>query len=204
MKYLSLFTGAGGIDLGLDAARTGIGPIAALAGRSASRLDDACAGGGQLIPTVVSSLGTSRGGGHGLNAEKAAGGQLVPVTATGHLAHTLKAAGHDGSEDGTGRGVPIIATAPDSCPYCAPDEGCADHIGQRPSSMANGVRRLTPRECERLMGWPDDHTRWTHDGREVADSRRYAMCGNGVVAPVAEWIGTRLHAELAQTTEAAA
>lgn len=54
------------------------------------------------------------------------------------------------------------------------------------------VRRLTPRECERLMGWPDDHTRWADDGSEIADSHRYRMCGNGVVAPVAEWIGRRL------------
>jgi DNA (cytosine-5)-methyltransferase 1 len=35
------------------------------------------------------------------------------------------------------------------------------------------VRRLTPRECERLMGWPDDHTRWADDGSEIADSHRY-------------------------------
>ena len=51
------------------------------------------------------------------------------------------------------------------------------------------VRRLTPRECERLMGWPDDWTRWTADGTEVADSHRYRMCGNGVASPVAEWVG---------------
>jgi DNA (cytosine-5)-methyltransferase 1 len=55
-----------------------------------------------------------------------------------------------------------------------------------------GVRRLTPRECERLMGWPDDWTRWTADGREIADSHRYRMAGNGVVATCAEWIGHRL------------
>lgn len=54
------------------------------------------------------------------------------------------------------------------------------------------VRRLTPRECERLMGWPDDWTRWADDGTEIADSHRYRMCGNGVVAPVAAWIGSRL------------
>jgi len=59
------------------------------------------------------------------------------------------------------------------------------------------VRRLTPRECERLMGWPDDHTRWADDGTEIADSHRYRMCGNGVVAPVAEWIGHRLMAVVA-------
>ncbi len=57
---------------------------------------------------------------------------------------------------------------------------------------AMGVRRLTPLECERLMGWPDDWTRWADDGTEIADAHRYRMCGNGVVATVAEWIGWRL------------
>ena len=53
-----------------------------------------------------------------------------------------------------------------------------------------GVRRLTPRECERLMGWGDDHTRYAADGKEIADSHRYRMCGNGVAAPVAKYIAT--------------
>lgn len=60
------------------------------------------------------------------------------------------------------------------------------------ASPSFGVRRLTPRECERLMGWADDHTRWTPEGREIPDSQRYRMCGNGVVASVVEWIGRRL------------
>lgn len=54
------------------------------------------------------------------------------------------------------------------------------------------VRRLTPRECERLMSWPDDWTRWDRHGNEIADSHRYRMCGNGVVSNVTEWIGRRL------------
>ena len=54
------------------------------------------------------------------------------------------------------------------------------------------VRRLTPLECERLMGWPDDHTRWRADGVEQSDSARYKQCGNGVVSPVAEWVGQRI------------
>lgn len=54
------------------------------------------------------------------------------------------------------------------------------------------VRRLTPVECERLMGWPDDWSKWAADGRVIADSHRYRMCGNGVVAPLAEWIGRRM------------
>jgi site-specific DNA-cytosine methylase len=54
------------------------------------------------------------------------------------------------------------------------------------------VRRLTPVECERLMGWPDDHTRWRADGTEQADSHRYRQCGNGVAAPVAAWLAWNL------------
>jgi site-specific DNA-cytosine methylase len=51
---------------------------------------------------------------------------------------------------------------------------------------------MMPVETERAMGWPDDHTRWTADGDEIADSHRYRMCGNGVASPVAAWIGTHL------------
>ena len=58
--------------------------------------------------------------------------------------------------------------------------------------VAGQVRRLTPLECERLQGWPDDWTRWAADGSEVSDSQRYRMIGNGVASPVAEWIGHRL------------
>ena len=54
------------------------------------------------------------------------------------------------------------------------------------------VRRLTPLECERLMGWPDDHTRWKADGTEQADTHRYKQCGNGVASPVAQWIAKHL------------
>lgn len=56
------------------------------------------------------------------------------------------------------------------------------------------VRRLTPRECERLMGWPDDWTRWTDTGKEQADSHRYKQIGNGVASPVAEWVGRQIFA----------
>jgi DNA (cytosine-5)-methyltransferase 1 len=64
-----------------------------------------------------------------------------------------------------------------------------EHLVAEPS-MA--VRRLTPLECERLMGWPDDHTRYKADGTEQADTHRYRQTGNGVASPVAEWIGKQL------------
>jgi DNA (cytosine-5)-methyltransferase 1 len=52
-----------------------------------------------------------------------------------------------------------------------------------------GVRRLTPIECERLQGFPDDWTRWGADGEEMSDSARYRMCGNAVNRKVSAWIG---------------
>jgi DNA-cytosine methyltransferase len=64
---------------------------------------------------------------------------------------------------------------------------------QSPSVTTSlAVRRLTPLECERLMGWPDHHTRWTDEGKEQADTHRYKQCGNGVAAPVARWIAGHL------------
>jgi len=58
------------------------------------------------------------------------------------------------------------------------------------------VRRLTPLECERLMGWPDNYTAHgiSDEGElvDIANTNRYRICGNGIVATVTEWIGNRL------------
>lgn len=54
------------------------------------------------------------------------------------------------------------------------------------------LRRLTPIECERLMGFPDNHTAVDYTGKKVADTNRYKMCGNAIASPVAEWIGKEL------------
>lgn len=55
------------------------------------------------------------------------------------------------------------------------------------------VRRLTPTECERLQGFPDDHT------AGFSDSTRYKMLGNAVCRTVSEWIAKRLHAHIHST-----
>lgn len=55
------------------------------------------------------------------------------------------------------------------------------------------VRRLTPIECERLMGWPDNHTLYRADDTLNSDTTRYKMCGNGVASPVAEFIAKHLY-----------
>lgn len=70
-------------------------------------------------------------------------------------------------------------------------EGGGHAVAQAWSDMM-AVRRLTPLECERLMGWPEEHTRWADDGSEIADTHRYRMCGNGVASPCAEWVGRQI------------
>lgn len=81
------------------------------------------------------------------------------------ITHTLRADGFDASEDGTGRGTPLTA------------QGAA-------------VRRLTPTECLRLQGFPDD---W-FDGLGLSDGPKYRMCGNAVSVPVVYWILARIAA----------
>lgn len=55
------------------------------------------------------------------------------------------------------------------------------------------VRRLTPRECERLQGFPDGYTLipFTH-GKPAADGPRYKALGNSMAVPVMRWIGERI------------
>lgn len=57
-------------------------------------------------------------------------------------------------------------------------------------SMA--VRRLTPRECERLQGFRDDYTLIPWRGKEAPDGPRYKALGNSMAVPVMRWIGERI------------
>ena len=66
------------------------------------------------------------------------------------------------------------------------------HIAIHNGEPTMAVRRLTPLECERLMGWPDNHTLTKADGTTQADTHRYKQCGNGVASPVAQWIAKHL------------
>ena len=56
------------------------------------------------------------------------------------------------------------------------------------------VRRLTPRECERLQGFPDDYTAIPFRGKPAADSPRYRALGNSMAVPVVRWIAKRIAA----------
>jgi len=54
------------------------------------------------------------------------------------------------------------------------------------------VRRLTPRECERLQGFPDDYTQVPYRNKPAADGPRYKALGNSMAVPVMAWIGKRI------------
>ncbi|WP_420237202.1 DNA (cytosine-5-)-methyltransferase [Telmatobacter bradus] len=56
------------------------------------------------------------------------------------------------------------------------------------------VRRLTPRECERLQGFPCDYTLVEYRGKLAADGPRYRSLGNSMAVPVMRWIGERIAA----------
>jgi DNA (cytosine-5)-methyltransferase 1 len=56
----------------------------------------------------------------------------------------------------------------------------------------SAVRRLTPRECERLQGFPDDYTLVPFRGKPAADGPRYKALGNSMAVPVMRWLGERI------------
>lgn len=105
------------------------------------------------------------------------------------------------SESGTNQG-PTIAFHPTQDPISGPvSPALGTTSGGMDNAHAAAVRRLTPLECERLMGWPDDHTRWRSDGTEQSDTARYKQCGNGVVSSVAEWIGRHILAAMSVSSD---
>lgn len=155
---------------------------------------------GDLAPTL-------RAMGHG-SSHPNAGGQ-VAVCITGEITHTLKAEGFDASEDGTGRGQPIVAHAIQAGalrenPASGPDGvGVqAEHtytLEARAEVQAvhtySQVRRLTPRECELLQGFDGDHTRIPYRGKpadECPGGPRYKAIGNSKAVFVVRWIGRRI------------
>lgn len=144
---------------------------------------------------VTSELSpTLRAMGHG-ESHANAGGQ-VAVCVTGEITHTLKADGFDGSEDGTGRGQPIVAATLEAT--AGRSRGAGTPIGML-AATHSAVRRLTPTECERLQGFSDDYTLIPWRGKpaeECPDGPRYKAIGNSKAVPVVRWIGRRIQREL--------
>lgn len=113
------------------------------------------------------------------------------------IAPTLRGMGHNGSH-ANGGGQAAVAWTQELTASTdmagtlqrGGEGGRAD--GVMTSQMA--VRRLTPRECERLQGFPDDYTLVEYRGKLAADGPRYKALGNSMAVPVMRWIGQRIAA----------
>lgn len=73
----------------------------------------------------------------------------------------------------------------------------ADHGAQQQNYLGGAetaVRRLTPRECERLQGFPDDYTSIPWGKKDAPDGPRYKALGNSMAVPVMAWLGARVQA----------
>ena len=84
-----------------------------------------------------------------------------------------------------GNNMPLVAQAYDEFNDSIADTHHTLRAGTKQSTgviMESVVRRLTPLECERLQGFPDD---WTVT---QSDSQRYKQMGNAVAVPVVEWV----------------
>lgn len=178
-----------------------------------------------LVQPIVACLDASYGRLQGASGQDANHGHshLVPVTyrdamglehwiddpvcVTGAVTHCLKAEGFDASEDGTGRGQPIVAAMAfqergraggrsleinGDLAYCLTAPGDGGRAQERNVLTGMAVRRLTPRECERLQAFPDDYTLVLHRGKPAADGPRYKALGNSMCTSNMRWIGKRL------------
>jgi DNA (cytosine-5)-methyltransferase 1 len=156
---------------------------------------------------------------HALNGHAGPHGRLdfetetfLVQAVTGDITHALNSAnnGKHSSEDGTGRGMPLVAF---SCKDHGADAGDisptlramghdgshANAGGQVAVQHGMAVRRLMPHECERLQGFNDNHTAITYNKKPAADGPRYKAIGNSMAVTVMRWIGRRINLQLRGT-----
>jgi DNA (cytosine-5)-methyltransferase 1 len=158
---------------------------------------------------VVGTLSDGAHNGGGLNGQDAYTGRILPVafdtTQITHPAnrsvpkpgdprHPLAAGAHPpaiGFYPTEGREFPAFTELSPTVKV-----GSGGSSGNPPGVVTSiAVRRLTPRECERLQGFPDDYTRipWKKKpADECPDGPRYKALGNSMAVPVMRWIGERI------------
>jgi len=166
---------------------------------------------GNMSPTLQAHCGT--GGGNlpllcksiRMRSGCAGGGKGALIG--DNISHTLKNI-NDQSVIAFKAGQGAKAGSIAACNDFSPTLGAADSGSNRTPSLMNvsTVRRLIPLECERLMGFPDNHTLIPWNGKpasECPDSPRYKACGNSMGNNVIEWLFIRIEMviEILSTTE---
>lgn len=119
-----------------------------------------------VIPSNV--IGAPNSGANGSMAVE----ELCPTTKSGGKAHA------------------VVCMADDNANAAVDDDLCGTlKLGGGCSMDSYVVRRLTPVECERLQGFPDD---WTKLDDDTPDTPRYKALGNSMAVPCMRWIGERI------------
>jgi DNA (cytosine-5)-methyltransferase 1 len=152
---------------------------------------------------ISSTLDTTFGTKQGLEDQHVNAGcpMFVPAMHS-ELCPSLKARDAKGpSSDGDGDGdgailVPMAVVAPTLTAANDPSRSPqSSEVTQQVYSVLQAsmaVRRLTPKECERLQGFPDNYTDIKHKGKPTPDGPRYKALGNSMAVPVMHWIGKRI------------
>jgi DNA (cytosine-5)-methyltransferase 1 len=91
---------------------------------------------------------------------------------------------------GKGDSAPLVIADPLAANGCAySDQGKRLRL---PNVAGARPRRLTPRECERLQGLPEDWTAVSYRGKPAADGPRYRAIGNNMAVPLIRWLLLRV------------
>lgn len=156
-----------------------------------------CKAGGNTTFSIGDMPGALRGEGHGGGHAAIAFSCKDHGADAGAVSPTLRSMGHDGSHANAGGQVAVAVDVwnqtvdGDIAATLNAESGAANHSGPK-ILHPMAVRRLTPRECERLQGFPDDYTAVTYRGKPAADGPRYKALGNSMAVPVMRWIGERI------------
>lgn len=114
----------------------------------------------------------------------------------GVVSPTLRAMGHGSSHANAGGQVAVAFQSSQSGVRTGETHATLDaNNGPRRHNgvlLGSAVRRLTPTECERLQGFPDNYTQVPYRNKEAADGPRYKALGNSMAVPVMRWIGERI------------
>lgn len=153
---------------------------------------------------TLSLAARTRGGG-GLGTDAELDGALIPAVAWALQERDAKGPDSDTKE---GHLIPVAfdtTQLTSKANRSNPQLGAPSHplaAGEHPPAVAfvrttMQVRRLTPRECCRLQGFPDDYLDISYRGKPAADGPRYRALGNSMAVPVMCWIGESLDRALA-------
>jgi DNA (cytosine-5)-methyltransferase 1 len=169
------------------------------AGGPGGRVDSAIQGHFQLVAGTLQANGKASGSATQQDAEA---GLLVPVGyrmagfgqyTNDETASTIKARDFKNATD--------LAVVPEVVEALVANQGTikAEQTGSGQSMLECGnvgVRRLTPIECERLQGFPDNYTLVPYRNKPAADGPRYKALGNAMAVPCMTFIGKRIDRQI--------